>query len=86
MGRAPRITGKARVGKRLRAVAPVLTPAAAVLRYQWLRDDRPIPRATGTSYRVAKKDRGHRLRVRVTGTRAGFRTKVVLSAAVRVRR
>ncbi|AIY16929.1 hypothetical protein GUY44_16405 [Pimelobacter simplex] len=84
--RAPRVTGTAKAGRRLKATAPVLAPAAAGLRYQWLRDDRPIARATGTGYKVTKKDRGHRIRVRVTGTRAGFRTKTVVSAAVRVRR
>jgi hypothetical protein len=81
----PRVTGKARAGRRLRAVAGTWAPAPVTLTYQWLRNGKAIKGATGTSYRVGRKDRGKRIAVRVTGSRPGFATAVRVSAPKRVR-
>jgi hypothetical protein len=83
---APRIKGTAKVGKKLRATAPALQPRPTSLRYQWVRDKRAIKGAKKATYRVTRKDRGHRLRVRVTAARPGYVTTVVTSKTVRVRR
>jgi hypothetical protein len=74
--RAPRIAGKARVHKRLSANHGTWTWAPTAYRYQWLRCSRTggrcteIRKATHTTYRVTKRDAGHRLRLRVTATNA----------------
>jgi hypothetical protein len=77
----PRISGKPTVGMRLAAKHGGWRGSPAAFRYQWLRCSTaggscvPISRATRATYRVAKKDAGHRLRLRVTATNAaGTRT------------
>ena len=73
---APRIAGKAGVHKRLSARHGTWTWSPTGYRYQWLRCSAhggrcaPIKKATHATYRVARKDAGHRLRLRVTATNA----------------
>ncbi len=81
----PHLTGKARVGRRLRVAAGVWSPAPVALTYQWLRNGRPIARATGAAYQLRARDRGKRISVRVTGTRGGYAGVSVVSAGKRVR-
>jgi hypothetical protein len=44
------------------------------LRYQWLRNGVAVSGATYSTYVVNKADRGRRLSVRVTGSKAGYTT------------
>jgi hypothetical protein len=73
---SPRISGKAKVGKRLSASHGSWTYSPTGYGYQWLRCSRsgtgcvPIKKATHTLYRVTKRDARHRLRLRVTATNA----------------
>ncbi|TWG97391.1 uncharacterized protein DUF3152 [Nocardioides sp. J9] len=62
---APQVTGVRRFGQTLRAEPGRWRPAPATVRYQWLRDDRPITGATGRRYQVRPADVGHRLGVKV---------------------
>ncbi len=89
--KSPRLKGTAKVGRRLR---PAMTkrklrrgfkPPATRVRYQWLRNGHPIKHAIKASYRVKKADRHRRLRVRITGIRAGSTRTTVASRAVRVK-
>jgi hypothetical protein len=82
----PRITGRALTGRRLRASAGTFAPRPSAVAWQWLRDGKVVRGATKPAYRVTRKDRRHRLTVRVTVRRAGYRPLVVISAPVRVRR
>ncbi|MBD7957525.1 cell wall-binding repeat-containing protein [Microbacterium sp. Sa4CUA7] len=66
----PTLSGTPDVGSVLTASAGTWQPAAT-LQYQWRREGAAIPGATGTTYQVTKSDRGARLSVAVTGTRAG---------------
>ncbi|HET9115606.1 MAG TPA: hypothetical protein VFN33_05885, partial [Gaiellaceae bacterium] len=74
--KAPRISGKAKVGHRLSARRGTWSWAPVTYGYQWLRCSAhggrcaPIKKATHATYRVARKDAGHRLRLRVTATNA----------------
>ncbi|GAA1962729.1 hypothetical protein GCM10009798_23110 [Nocardioides panacihumi] len=70
VGAAPRIGGKARVGRRLFAEAGHWTPGTR-LSYQWLANGRPIAGATGTSLKLTGKLEGKKVSVRVTGTLQG---------------
>jgi hypothetical protein len=49
--------------------------------YQWQRDGKNIARATQRSYTPLPADRGHALRVRVTGSKAGYTTAARYSVA-----
>ena len=51
------------------------------LSYQWLRTGKPITGATRSSYHLKNADRGHRIRVKVTGRKAGYTTVTKVSAA-----
>ena len=70
--KAPRISGRARVGKRLSASRGSWIGPPTAYRFQWLRCNtrgghcKRIGGATRTRYRLIKRDAKHRLRVRVT--------------------
>lgn len=85
--RAVSIAGRARVGRVLTARPGTWSPSGVTFRYQWLRDGRPIPRATKSRYLLRRVDRGHRIRVVITGSRYGYLSAVKRSpSTVRVRR
>lgn len=84
-GATPRIAGKARVGRKLRTLVGVWSPAPVVLIYQWLRNGKPIKAATRSVYRLKNRDRGKRITVQVTGTRPAYAAVTRVSAAKRVR-
>jgi hypothetical protein len=68
-----RITGKSRVGKRLRCAVPRFKGAAKVT-YRWTHigaSGAPKVDGTGRAYRIRKRDRGHRLSCEVEGNSAG---------------
>jgi hypothetical protein len=71
---APSVDGVQRYGRSVTATPGRWSATPETVRYQWLRDGRPIPGATGSRYTFAPPDVGTRVRVRVTATRAGYRT------------
>ncbi|GAA4818431.1 hypothetical protein GCM10025786_26640 [Nocardioides caeni] len=81
-----RVAGRADVGSLLRAGTGGWG-SHYQLGYRWLRDGRPIPGATGASYRLARADGLHRVRVRVTAVSSypGLPTQQVTSSSLRVR-
>ncbi len=80
----PTITGTAAVGQLLKANSGAWGPSPVTLKYQWYRSSAAIAKATGSSYKVTKADTGRSLTVRVTGTKAKFKsvTRVSLGATV----
>ena len=80
----PFISGGAKVGDRLTVHVGGWTPAAAHIRYQWLRDGHRIPGATGRHYRLRQRDAGTRIEVVVIGTRHGYAPGSATTAAIRV--
>ena len=68
---APRVHGRATVGRRLTARSSATEPNGRRT-YRWLRDGRAIGGATGSTYRVKKIDRRHRLAVRVSYTAPAY--------------
>ncbi|MGH3424806.1 MAG: hypothetical protein ACRDO8_08765, partial [Nocardioidaceae bacterium] len=64
----PTISGRPFVGSTLRAKPGHWSPSGVTLSYQWLRDGAQIAGADDTHYRLTRRDAGHRIRVRVTGT------------------
>ena len=68
----PTISGTARYGHTLVADPGVWGPGEVALRYRWYRSGAAISGATDPSYQLAVADVGHRLQVRVTGSKPGF--------------
>ncbi len=77
------ITGKAKAGRTLTAVAGTWGPAPVGYGYRWYRGSTAIKDATGRTYKVTKKDRGAKLSVVVRGTKTGYVT-VEKRASVRI--
>lgn len=86
LGAAPRLSGKARVGKRLRASAGTWTPAPGSVSYTWLRNGKVIAGQGGSSYKLGRKDRGRKVSVKVTVRRSGYATRSATSRALKVGR
>jgi len=82
----PAISGKARVGKVLKASAGRWSPGSVKVTYRWLRNGKAIKGADGRRHRVVRADRGKRLQVVVTARKSGWRTDTATSKPVRVRR
>jgi hypothetical protein len=81
---APGVTGKPKVGKRLRAARGTWSPAPATYAFTWLRNGKAV--RTGASYRLTRADRGKRIQVRVTVRKAGYAARSAVSKAVTVKR
>jgi hypothetical protein len=69
----PKISGTAKVGKKLTAVAGTWT-AGVTLSYQWYRGSAKISKATNATYKLVTKDKGKLISVRVTGSKSAYTT------------
>ena len=77
---APRADGTAKVGSTLTALPGTWAPTAITYAYQWLRGGAAIPGAAKSTYVLTAADLGTRTSVKVTGTKAGYRTLAKTSA------
>jgi immune inhibitor A len=77
--RAPHVLGQPRAGRALVAWSPDWFQSRVAERVQWLRDGQPIDGATRIVYRVRPSDVGHRLSVRFTGSKSGYRSTTTTS-------
>ena len=76
------ITGAKKIGTTLALTGPTWDPADATSRYQWLRDNAPIPGATTATYALAPADFGHQVSVKVTGHKTGYTDNTITSDPV----
>lgn len=79
----PKIKGKAKVGKTLRAIPGAWAPSGTKLKYQWLANGKKIAKATKAKYKVSPKVRGKKITVKVTGSRSGYQTLTKKSKATK---
>jgi len=79
-----RITGKARVGRRLTARPGTWSPQAT-LRYQWFVGKRKVKGATHKTWTIKRSARHRKVTVKVTGRRAGYVTTTVAAVTKKVR-
>jgi hypothetical protein len=77
----PTITGTLVVGSTLTAKVGAWSPAPTRIAYQWYRSGTAITGATAATYRLTAADRGRTIKVRVTGSRAGYEPASRTSAA-----
>ncbi len=71
---APKISGTAKVGKKLTVKPGTWKPAPVKLSYQWYRNGKKVPKATKVSYTLARADKGKKVTVKVTGKKSGYAT------------
>ncbi len=81
----PRVLGTTRYTKLVTADPGTWSPSRRSFNYRWLRDGKRIRGADGRRYRLAAEDVGHRIRVRVTTTKEGYRTGRVSSPPRKIR-
>ncbi|NLF05495.1 MAG: hypothetical protein GX593_10920, partial [Actinomycetales bacterium] len=77
----PKVTGTAKVGKKLKVSDGTWSVPGVRLARQWLRNGKAIAGATSTSYTLRAADRGKRISVRVTASVAGRANGVAVTAA-----
>ncbi|MFC8599669.1 hypothetical protein [Isoptericola sp. NPDC057191] len=82
----PRISGTVRVGAKVSVAKGTWKPSASTYRYQWRVNGTKIRWATRSTYTLPSKYAGKKLTVTVTGSRAGYTTRSVTSAASTVLR
>ncbi|MBK7822101.1 MAG: CAP domain-containing protein [Tessaracoccus sp.] len=70
----PKISGTAKVGKKLTAKAGAWGPKPVTLTYQWYRNGKKIAKATTSTYTLKAADKGKKITVKVTGKKKGYAT------------
>ncbi len=80
----PTIQGTSRVGATLTATSGRWLPRPTAVRFQWLANGRPIPRATSPRYTIRPQDLFRHLTVRVTAGRPGMTDGTGLASTVLV--
>lgn len=84
--RKPSVSGTRRYGRTLTAHPGIWKGGTPTIRYQWVRDGRPISGATGKTYALRVADPGHRVTARVTASRRHHETRTVKIASPGVTR
>lgn len=80
----PLLTGTVAVGQPISVNVGTWAVPQATFSYQWKLNGKNIKKATGATYRPTKSDKGKKLTVTVTARAAGYVTKSVTSASVKV--
>ena len=81
---APRISGTAQVGRTLTALRGTWSPTPSTVTYAWYVDGKKV--ASTSTLRLTSAMAGKKVTVKVTGSRTGYVTRTVTSAAVVVKR
>lgn len=81
-----KVTGTAKVGKKLKAKTAKWGPKSVKVRYRWLRNGKAIKGATKATYKVKKADRRKVIRVRVTVKKPKYLTVVKTSKGRKIKR
>lgn len=76
----PKINGTVKIGGLVGATTGHFSPEAS-LTYRWKANGNPLSGATSRNYRIPSRLHGDKLTVTVTGTRPGYTTKSITSAA-----
>ncbi|MGC3953517.1 MAG: hypothetical protein QM804_04575 [Propionicimonas sp.] len=80
--KTPKISGTAKVGRKLTA-KPGKWTSSTRFSYQWLVSGKKVAGATGVSFVPRPQDAGRTIKVKVTGSKAGYKTKSKTSKATR---
>jgi hypothetical protein len=77
----PTISGIPAVGSKLTAVPGTWGPSPVTFKYQWYRGSTAISGATSSTYTLTTASLGKTLKVKVTGSKAGYTSVALTSAA-----
>ncbi len=80
----PKISGTAKVGKKLVIVRGVWKPGPVTYRYQWYRESSKISGATGKSYTLKSSDKGKTIKVKLVVSKWYYSTVTKVSKSVKV--
>ncbi|MDR1791012.1 MAG: WD40 repeat domain-containing protein, partial [Propionibacteriaceae bacterium] len=80
---APIISGTGKVGSTLTAKAGTWKPAVKKA-YQWYRNGKAIKGATKSTYKLVKADAGKKITVKLTATKAGYKTVAKTSKPTKI--
>jgi hypothetical protein len=83
-GKKPTVKGKAKVGKKLKAIRGSFSPAPTYT-LQWQRNGKDIKGATKVTYKLKKKDAGKTIRIKVIAAKPGYVTATATSKAKKVK-
>ena len=83
--KVPKITGKAKVGKVLKAESGKWA-SGVTFRYQWYRNAKAIRGATKATHRLTASDRSKKISVSVRGVKPGYMSEARTSSSVLVKR
>ena len=70
----PKLTGTARVGKRLKVTAPTFAQSGVTLAFRWFADGKRIAKQTKSSLTLKKAHKGKRISLKVIATKSGYKT------------
>jgi uncharacterized protein YkwD len=76
-----KISGTARVGKTLKASSASWAPGGVKVTYRWYRSGSSAAIASGGTYKLKAADRGRTVRVKASGSKAGYTGKATTSKA-----
>ncbi len=82
--KTPVVTGTKKVGYTLKANPGTWTSGTA-FKYQWYKSGKAIKGATAKTYKLTKSDRSRSIKVRVTGSKAGYSSAARYSSSHRIR-
>ena len=83
-GPTPKISGKAKAKSKLTAKPGTWKPGRVTLKYQWYRNSTAIKGATKSTYKLATADKGKKVKVIVTGRKAGYASVAKSSATKKI--
>jgi hypothetical protein len=78
---SPSVSGTPRVGRTLTATRGPWTPEPTTVKYQWRLDGRSVSGATQYNWKLPASAKGKTVSVAITGSRTGYTTKTLVSAA-----
>lgn len=81
----PQVSGKFRVGKKVKVTAGKWSPGAVQVSYQWLVNRKPVRGATTAKLKLKGKWLGKKVSVRVTAVAAGHSATSVTTRPVKVK-
>ena len=79
--KTPKISGTAKVGKKLTAKPGSWKPSGVKFTYQWYRGSSKIKGATKSTYTLKSADKSKKIKVKVTGKKSGYTTASKTSKA-----
>lgn len=80
----PKISGTLRYGKTIKRTIGKYDVPGIEHKTQWFRDDKPIPKATQSKYKLTHNDVGKRISVQTTVTKSGYESLVSTSSQTAV--